>query len=81
MAIFNQASSLETRELIWVSTNIVKGRPQLNSHREDDYGRCYKRDGIDGFNSVEMAGMHTDYSGNDWQSKIVKFQEQWGIVD
>jgi hypothetical protein len=56
----------------------VKNRPQLNSHREDDYGRCYQREGIDGFNSVEMAGMHTDYSGNDWQAKIVDFQKKWG---
>ncbi len=74
MAIFHQATSLETRELIWVSTNIVKQRPQLNSHSSD----CYNREGIDGFNSVEMAGMHTDYIGNDWQSKIVEFQKQWG---
>jgi hypothetical protein len=74
MAIFHQASSLATRETIWVSTNIVAGRPQLNSHRSE----CYAREGIDGFNSVEMAGMHTDYSGNNWQAKIVKFQEKWG---
>jgi hypothetical protein len=74
MAIFNMATDLQTRELIWVSTNIVKQRPQLNSHRSE----CYAREGIDGFNSVEMAGMHTDYSGNDWQAKIVDFQKKWG---
>jgi hypothetical protein len=81
MAIWNQATDLATKKTIWVSTNIVKSRPQLNSHRDDDFGRCYYREGIDGFNSVEIAGTHTEYSGNDWQSKIVAFQEQWGIVD
>ena len=80
MAIFNAASDLTTREPIWVSTNIVKNRPQLNSHREDDYGRCYQREGIDGFNSVETAGMHTDYSGNDWQSKYLDFIAKWSEV-
>jgi hypothetical protein len=69
MAIWHQASSLATRETVWVSTNVVKGRPQLNSHRSE----CYAREGIDGFNSVEIAGLHTDYVGNDWQSKYVGF--------
>jgi hypothetical protein len=73
MAIFNIATDLQTRELIWVATNIVKQRPQLNSHRSE----CYARDGIDGFNSVEMAGMHTDYSGNDWQAKHMEFIKRW----
>ncbi len=81
MAIWNIATDLATKKTIWVSTNIVKNRPQLNSHRDDDFGRCYAREGIDGFNSVELAAMHTEYSGNDWQSKIVEFQEKWGIVD
>ena len=80
MALFTQATDLQTRETIWVSTNVVKGRAQLNSHRDDHFGRCYARDQIDGFNSVEMAGMHTDYVGNDWQSKIVAFQEKWAEV-
>ena len=75
------ATDLQTRETIWVAQNVAKGRPQLNSHREDDFGRCYQRDGIDGFNSVEMAGMHTDYSGNDWQAKYQKFVETWGEVE
>jgi hypothetical protein len=76
MAVFTAASDLNTRELIWVATNIVKQRPQLNSHRSE----CYARDGIDGFNSVEMAGMHTDYSGNDWQSKYMDFIAKWSEV-
>jgi hypothetical protein len=74
MAIFNIATDLQTRELIWVSTNIVKQRPQLNSHRSE----CYAREGIDGFNGVEMAGMHTEYIGNDWESKHVDFMKKWG---
>jgi hypothetical protein len=73
MAIFNQASSLETRELIWVATNIAKKRPQLNSHRD----RCYQRAGIDGYNSVELASSHTEYHGNDWQSKYMDFISKW----
>jgi len=80
MALWSQASSLQTRETIWVSTNVLAGRPQLNSHREDEYGRCYQRDGLDGFPAWELAGLHTDFVGNDWQSKIVKFQEKWAEV-
>ena len=73
MAIWNQASSLETRETIWVSTNFVKNRPQLNSHRSE----CYAREGIDGFSALEIAGMHTEYIGNDWQEKYMEFIERW----
>jgi hypothetical protein len=51
------ATDLNTKETIWVATNVVKGRPQLNSHSSD----CYKRDGIDGFPAWELAGLHTDY--------------------
>jgi hypothetical protein len=79
--MYNIASSLATRETVYVSTNAMAGRPQLNSHREDSYGRCYQRDGIDGFPAWELAGLHTDYAGNDWQSKIVEFQEKWGVVE
>ena len=61
MALWSMATDLNTKETIWVSTNVVKGRPQLNSHREDHAGRCYKRDGIDGFPAWELAGLHTDY--------------------
>ena len=61
MALYNIATDLNTRETIWVATNVVKGRPQLNSHRDDDFGRCYKRDGIDGFPAWELAGLHTNY--------------------
>lgn len=73
MALYNIASDLNTREIIWVATNVVNQRPQLNSHRSE----CYRRDGVDGFNSVEMAGMHTEYVGNDWQAKYTEFMERW----
>ena len=81
MALWSQATDLQTRETIWVSTNVIKGRPQLNSHRDDEFGRCYQRDQIDGFPAWELAGLHTDYVGNDWQSKIVAFQEKWAEVE
>ena len=80
MALWSQASDIHTKQTIWVSTNVVAGRAQLNSHREDDFGRCYQREQIDGFPAAELAGLHTDYVGNDWQAKIVAFQEKWAEV-
>jgi len=77
MAIWNIASDLNTKQTIWVSTNIVKGNPQLTSHRSE----CYARDGIDGFPAAELAGLHTEYVGNDWQDEYIEFVEKWGIVD
>ncbi len=74
MAIYSQAQDINTRELIWVSQTVVKQRPQLNSHNSD----CYARDGIDGFNSAELAGLHSDYVGNGWQDKYIEFVEKWG---
>lgn len=73
MAIWNIATDLQTRETIWVSTNVVKGRPQLNSHSSE----CYQRDGIDGFPAWDLAGLHTDYVGNDWQAKHLDFLAKW----
>ena len=74
MAIWNQASDITTRNTIWVSTNVVKGRKQLNSHNSD----CYAREQIDGYTAAELADLHTEYVGNDWQSKYVEFVEKWG---
>ena len=74
MAIYSQAQDINTRELIWVSQTVVKQRPQNNSHNRE----CYSRDGIDGFNSAELAGLHTDYVGNGWQDKYSEFVEKWG---
>lgn len=63
VALYNQASDLTTRQTVWVSTNVVKGRPQLNSHRDDRFGRTMAQEGIDGFTAVELAGLHTSYQG------------------
>jgi hypothetical protein len=63
MALFNIASDLQTRQTIWVSTNVVKGRTQLNSHRPDRLGASLAAEGIDGFSAAEWAGLHTDYQG------------------
>lgn len=73
MALYSQASDINTKQTIWVAQNIVKQRPQLNSHNSE----CYKREGIDGFSSVEVAGMSTPYAGNDWQAKYMDFIKQW----
>jgi len=55
MALYNIASDVNTRETIWISTNIVKGKGQANSHtRNWDF---------DGIATAELAGLHTDYSG------------------
>lgn len=59
MALYNIASDTATRQTVWVSTNVVKGRPQLNSHSS----AAMAREGIDGFTAVELAGLHTDYQG------------------
>lgn len=61
MALYSMATDLNTRETIWVSTNVVKGRPQLNSHREDTFGRSLNRAGIDGFPASEIACLHCNY--------------------
>ena len=80
MALWNVASNIETRETIWVSRNVVKGRAQLNSHRDDDFGRFYARDGIDGYTAAELGYCYTDCDGNDWQSKYTEFIAKWGEV-
>jgi hypothetical protein len=77
MAIWTQATDLATKQTIWVSTNVVANRPQLNSHRSE----CYARAGIDGYPATELADLHTEYVGNDWQDKYIEFIEKWGIVD
>lgn len=64
MALFNQATDLKTRQTVWVSTNVAKGRPQLNSHRDSNAGRSLASHGVDGLSAVEWAGLHTDYQGN-----------------
>lgn len=63
MALYNMATDLQTRQTVWVSTNVVKGRPQLNSHRQDRLGASLAASGIDGFSAADLAGLHTDYQG------------------
>ena len=74
MAIFSQAQDINTREVIWVAHNLKSKRGrQLNSHTSD----CYARGQIDGYPSWELAGLYTDYVGNDWQEKQVEFLKKW----
>ena len=77
MALLSQATDLQTRETIWVSQNVIKGRRQLNSHSSE----CYERGGVDGFPAWELAGLHTDYVDNGWESKHQEFVETWSGVD
>jgi hypothetical protein len=63
MALYSMATDLQTRQTVWVSTNVVKGRPQLNSHRDDRLGRSLAQSGIDGLSAADLAGLHTDYQG------------------
>ena len=64
MAIYSQATDLVTKQTIWVSRNVVKNRPQLNSHREDVFGKSLQGAEIDGFSAAELANLHTSYNGN-----------------
>ena len=77
MALYSQATDLNTRRTIWVAQNVIKNRPQLNSHSSE----CYARDGIDGFEAYDLAGLHTDFRGNNWQEKYVAFVEKWAEVE
>jgi len=63
MALYSMATDTATRQTVWVSTNVVKGRPQLNSHRDDRLGRSLAVEGVDGLTAAELAGLHTDYVG------------------
>ena len=57
------ATDLQTRQTVWISRNVVKGRAQLNSHRDDAAGRSLASAGVDGFSAAEIANLHTDYVG------------------
>ena len=71
MALMNMATDLQTREIVWVTTNVVKGRPQLNSHRGDTVANSLAQHGIDGMSAAEIAGLHHTFEG--WQHKQHKF--------
>ena len=64
MALYNCASDLSTRELVWIMTNVASDRPQLNSHREGNAGRSLAASGVDGLPAWEWAAMHHAYRGN-----------------
>jgi len=53
--LYNQATDLVTRQIVWVGTNVVKGREQANSH-----SRGWDFDGIP---SAELADLHTPWQG------------------
>jgi hypothetical protein len=55
MALYNQASDLQTRQTIWVGTNVKAGRGQANSHT-----RGWESDGLP---AAELADLHTDWQG------------------
>jgi hypothetical protein len=65
MAIYSQATDLATKQTVWVSRNVVKNRPQLNSHREGVFGNSLQDAGVDGLSAAELANLHTNYEG--WQ--------------
>ena len=71
MAIYSQATDLTTKQTIWVSRNVVKNRSQLNSHREDTFGKSLQRAEIDGFSAAELANLSTNYEG--WQHNQHKY--------
>jgi len=62
MALFSPATDLQTRSTVWVTRNVAKGRPQLNSHRDDVLGRSMESDGL---SAVEIANLSTPFVG--WQ--------------
>jgi hypothetical protein len=64
MAIYSQATDLATKQTIWVSRNVVKNKPQLNSHREDALGKSLQRAGVDGFSAVEISNLYASYHRN-----------------
>ena len=65
MALFSPATDLQTRSIVWVSRNVTKGRPQLNSHREDAFGKSLSDAGVDGLPAAELANLSTPFVG--WQ--------------
>ena len=71
MALLNMASDLNTKQIVWVTTNVVKGRPQLNSHRGDNAANSLAQHGIDGYSAAELAGLHHTYEG--WQHTTHKY--------
>jgi hypothetical protein len=63
VALLTMATDLKTRQRVWITTNVVKGRPQLNSHRQDRLGQSLAAAGVDGYSTAEIAGLHHNYIG------------------
>jgi hypothetical protein len=64
MALLSQASDLQTRQTVWVGTNVAKGKDQANSHTRDNFT-------VDGLSAADLAGMsahafRTDARGAQW---------------
>jgi hypothetical protein len=55
MALYNIASDIQTRQTVWIGTNVKSGRGQANSHT-----RGWDRDGLP---AAELADLHTDWQG------------------
>jgi hypothetical protein len=65
MALLSQASDLQTRQTVWVGTNVAKGKDQANSHTRANFT-------IDGLSAADLAGMAAHAFRNDVRSA------QWG---
>jgi hypothetical protein len=65
MALLSQASDLITRQTVWVSTNVAKGKDQANSHTRDNFT-------VDGLSAADLAGMSAHAFRNDVRAM------QWG---
>jgi hypothetical protein len=63
MALYNQASDLNTRQIVWVGT--VAGKDQANSHTRDSFTS-------DGMSAADLAGLAAHAYRTDVRSA------QWG---
>ena len=55
MALYSLAQDIQTRQNVWIMTNVKNGH-QSNSHKESwDW---------DGIPTAELASLHTEYKGN-----------------
>lgn len=63
MSLLTMATDIRTRQRVWITTNVIKNRPQLNSHRPDKLGQSLAAAGVDGYSTAEIAGLHHNYVG------------------
>ena len=67
MAIYNQASDLQTRQTVWIGTK-VSNLPTFNGtewevkegHQANSHTRGWEHDGL---SAAELADMHTPWQG------------------